>query len=149
MEKIKISLKQDTIYFLSGYIGICIVLFLKNYLIVAAPLFLIALLMFVLISVLNYLQYSSIIFSDKGINLNSYFVQYEIINWNDLKIELIKNNKDQVDIFLKNKTIKKRLTIDYVTRDSVFDLTKKYCPKDHELYKIVEEYAQKEIFRFN
>lgn len=148
MERIKVSFKRDLKYFLLGYLVCCLALFLTDKKSIALPLLLTVLTMFVFIMIVNYLRFSIVAFSNEGICLNSFSGARKETPWDSVQIELIKKNRDQIDIDIKTPGEKKLTVINYVTQDSLIDLTRKYCPKNHELYKIIEEYAKERNLPF-
>lgn len=63
--------------------------------------------------------------------------------WNEVSIQ-----KDYFvwKILLQDRNI--RIHFDKFHQKSIITLIKKYCPHDHELYKTIKEYAEKENIQF-
>lgn len=143
MEKIIPHQKKDAIIFISVITPIALVLYfygIKQEAIIGA-IFTIALI-FILKVIYDFLYHSRISIGEEGILLN-WYLHKRMIPWSDVAIETKALNKDQKNfIFLNKKEKLITLKIDYLNNCSLINLTKKYCPKNHDLYKIVEEYAK-------
>lgn len=143
MEKIRISYKKDLKIFLYSYVilfAISAIFFKTN----IQTLFLVGLnltLIFLMISILNYVSFSFIYFSNKGLIFQNPFYE-RIIPWEELSIETKTKKKDQIKIVLTSYDFKRKITIDYVIIDSLLELAKKYCPEGHELHITIEEFSK-------
>ncbi len=141
MENVKIELKHELKYFLIAYIGSLIVVILLKYFQVIIPLTFFTLLFYFMILLSNYFRYSSIWFSPNGIFLNR-FIQKEEISWENIRIEKVNTFKKQITITLKSDKHRKKIHINYINQFSIIALTKKYCPENHELYKLIQNFSK-------
>lgn len=94
-----------------------------------------------MVSISNYVSFSFIYFSNKGVIFKNPFTE-RIILWEELNVETKNKRKDQIKIVLISYDFKRKITIDYVVIDSLLELTKKYCPKGHELHITIEEFSK-------
>jgi len=150
MEKIQISYKRDLKIFLFAYavVSAISILFFKVNLEVISILGLSLTLMFLMITVSNYVAFPFIYFSNRGLVFKTPLREREI-QWEELSIEIKKQKKDQVKIVLNSFDFKKQITVDYIIIESLIDLTKKYCPKEHDLYVTIEEFSVRDSFSSN
>lgn len=71
----------------------------------------------------------------------------EVVPWDSLEVSHKNINPylREINVYVSDKT--KGITTDYdlnsFNAKSLIELTKKYCPKNHTLYKMIEEYAKK------
>lgn len=149
MNKIKPNQKRDLKIFIFGYLFTSLVSYF--YFKTGWPLLFVAALYAVFIFILKYLfeyiKYSSIIFTPNGVRFRT-LKGMDVVEWNDMVIEILKKNKHQLKLKIKSPTFNHNLYIDYLTIESTIELTKKYCPKDHEFYKAVEEYSKNKNLPF-
>lgn len=68
----------------------------------------------------------------------------KLIPWNKVKVRKHTSNKYEIQIS-KYATIK---PFNFIDHASLVSLTKKYCPRDHDLYTAVQKYAKEENIPF-
>ena len=143
MEKIRISYKRDLKIFLFAFsvVSTISIIFFKVNIEIIFILGFTFPLMLLLIIASNYIEFSSIYFSNKGLFFKTPLHERKI-NWEELSVAIESKRKDQTKIIFKSSDFKRKITIDYVIIESLVDLTKKYCPKEHDLYVITEEFSK-------
>jgi hypothetical protein len=82
-------------------------------------------------------------FQEEGISFFKNNIQ-KTISWDDVRVQssIVFGWK----ISLNNE--RKNISFDPIYRKSIIELARKYCPKDHELYKAVEEYSKNKNISF-
>lgn len=143
MEKIRISHKRDSKIFLIAYIVVAAisVIFFKVKIEIILILGLNGALTFLMITLYNYVTFSFIYFSNQGLIFNTPLRKREI-KWEELSIVLKNKEEYQVKIILKSYDFERKMTIDHLTIESLIDLAKKHCPKEHDLYKTIEDFSK-------
>lgn len=143
MEKIRISNKRDLKIFLFAYVVVSAisVIFFKVKIEIIFNLGITMTLTFLLVTIYNHVKFSFIYFSKKGLIFKTPLHEREI-EWEELSVEIKSKKKDQVKIILKSYEFKRKMTIDYLTIESLVDLAKKHCPKEHELYITIEDFSK-------
>lgn len=143
MEKIRISYKTDLKIFLFAYtvVSVISIMLFKVKTEIVFFLGLNLTLMFLMLIIYNYISYSSMYFSDKGLVFKKPFREKEIL-WEELNLEIKSKSKYHVKLVLKGCDFKRQMTVDYVSIDSLLELTKRYCPKDHDFNTIIDDFSK-------
>lgn len=109
-----------------------------------------SLLILIPIEISNFFNKDGLYLSQTGI-IHKYLKKDHLIKWEDVKIETKIKYGYIYLINIEMSHLKRgyyRLMIFWPTENDILEKTKKYCPKDHELYKLVEEYAKKRNLPF-
>lgn len=139
MENLKIDYKLDfkivSIGFLVVAIFSYILLDVSISILIASSFF--VFLFYLIVTKLEQRQYRKYSFSEEAI-----YIGDNKIPWLDLKIRLNSRSKNYFSFHIINLPNEDEVIIKYNVINSFTALTLKYCPKDHELYKLVEEYKK-------